>query len=149
MKHSPGLVFIIGLYAFIGGLAFGITLFGVICIFNLGFGTFFLNSFVNVISENTIITTNMMNNYPRIIVVLIATIWAFLFSIFHTILAEALFLGKAIAFKIAIIFHTYSALSAIVLWGIGLNTIKNLGIFFLFLNMFKAFYLYKNQIKMQ
>ena len=84
---------------------------------------------------------------PQNIIQFATFIVTFLTSIFYTILADALYLGHAKAYFIGIALHSYSAVTSVTLWILGINTLKLIGVFLFSMNTIKAVYLYARKNK--
>ena len=110
---------------------------------------FYLDYCYEIISKNTILTREFLESLPQNTALWITFTVTFLTSIFYTKLAEALLLGKAIAYLIGILLHLYAAFSSLAFWVLGVDKVKFVGVVFLFINLLKVAYLYfnKNQFK--
>ena len=110
---------------------------------------FYLDYCYEIISKNTILTREFLEMLPQNTALWITFTVTFLTSIFYTKLAEALLLGKAIAYLIGILLHLYAAFSSLAFWVLGVDKVKFVGVVFLFINLLKVAYLYfnKNQFK--
>ena len=110
---------------------------------------FYLDYCYELISKNTILTREFLEMLPQNAALWITFTVTFLTSIFYTKLAEALLLGKAIAYLIGILLHVYAAISSLAFWVLGIEQVKFVGVVFLFINLLKVAYLYfnKNQFK--
>jgi hypothetical protein len=106
----------------------------------------FIDPCLELIAENTILTMEILKSLPESIMLMFAFIATFITSMFHTLLAESLYLSNSKAYLIGILFHSYSALSSFALWMLGINTLKLIGVFFLFMNLIKATYLYIKRV---
>jgi hypothetical protein len=141
MALPKGLSIIIHIYAIIGGLALGLTIIGISSLVIEGMEYYFSNIFNFLLSESMIMHVLKINFHQTRSLILLSSCLMFVTFLFHIILAEALFHEKPSAFQIGILFHIYSALSSIILWIIGAQTLKMLSLFFLSMNIIKASYL--------
>lgn len=147
MRRPFGLSLIIAFYAFIGGLTLALSFFQLLSVNNYGMKLIFIDPFLELIAENTILTIEILGSLPESIMLMFAFIATFITSMFHTLLAESLYLSNSKAYLIGILFHSYSACSSFALWMLGINTLKLIGVFFLFMNLIKATYLYMNRVR--
>jgi hypothetical protein len=147
MRRPLGLTLIIKFYSIIGGLTLALSFFQLLSINNYGMKLFFIDPSLDFIAENTILTKEILESLPESIMTIFAFIVTFITSLFHTLLAEALYLNNSKAYLIGILFHSYSALSSFALWMLGINTLKLIGVFFLFMNLIKATYLYNKRVR--
>ena len=106
---------------------------------------FYLDYCYEIISKNTILTREFLESLPQNTALLVTFTVTFLTSIFYTKLAETLILGNAIAYLIGILLHLYAAISSLTIWVLGIDKVKFVGIFFLFINLLKVVYLYFNK----
>jgi hypothetical protein len=146
MRRPLGLTLIITFYAFIGGLTLALSFFQLLSVNDYGMKLIFIDPCLELIAENTILTIEILVSLPESIMLTFAFIATFITSMFHTLLAEALYLSNSKAYLIGILFHSYSALSSFALLMLGINTLKLIGVFFLFMNLIKATYLYINRV---
>ena len=124
-----------------------LSFFQLLSINNYGMKLFFIDPSLDFIAKNTILTKEILESLPESIMTIFAFIVTFITSLFHTLLAEALYLNNSKAYLIGILFHSYSTLSSFALWMLGINTLKLIGVFFLFMNLIKATYLYINRVR--
>jgi hypothetical protein len=99
------------------------------------------------IADNTILKKEFLVLLPQNIIQFATFVVTFLTSIFYTILADALYLGNAKAYFIGIALHSYSAVTSVTLWILGINTLKLIGVFLFSMNTIKAVYLYTRKNK--
>jgi hypothetical protein len=142
MRRPLGLKFIICFYSIIGGLTLALSFLQLLSVNNQGMKLFFMDLCRDFIADNTILTKDFLELLPQSILFLVTFTVTFLTSVFHILLAEALYLGNAKAYIVGILFHSYSAVSSFALWVLGINTLKLIGVFFLSMNLIKATYLY-------
>lgn len=147
MKKTPAIQFITFFYALIGGVTLGISVVGISSFWVHELKKIFLNVFIKYILEHTIISIQFLNSFQFNIIIYIGITLSLIISVFHTLLAQALFLDQSMAYRVGILYHGYSALSAIFLWIIGQQTLKFVGFFFFFLNLIKGAFLYQNRKK--
>jgi hypothetical protein len=147
MRRPLGLTLIITFYAFIGGLTLALSFFQLLSVNNYGMKLIFIDPCLELIAENTILTIEILASLPESIILMLAFIATFITSMFHTLLAESLYRSNSKAYSFGILFHSYSALSSFALWMLGINTLKLIGVFFLFMNLIKATYLYINRVR--
>lgn len=108
---------------------------------------FFMDLCFDFIAENTILTKNVLESLPQGIMLSVSFTATLLTSMFHALLAEALYVGNARAYIIGALFHSCSAVSSFTLWVLGINTLKLIGLLFFSLNLAKAAYLYTKSVK--
>lgn len=118
-----------------------LSFFQLLSINNYGMKLIFIDPCLDFTVENTILTKEILESLPENIMPMFTIIVTFITSLFHTLLAEALYLNNSKAYLFSILFHSYSALSSFALWMLGINTLKLIGIFFLFMNLIKVTYL--------
>ena len=149
MRRPLGLSLIIIFYIIIGGLMLSISFLQLLTMTNNAMKLFYLDYCYEIISKNTILTREFLEMLPQNTALWITFTVTFLTSIFYTKLAEALLLGKAIAYLIGILLHLYAAFSSLAFWVLGVDKVKFVGVVFLFINLLKVAYLYfnKNQFK--
>ena len=119
-----------------------LSFFQLLSINNYGVKLIFIDPCLDFTVENTILTREILESLPESIMLMFAFIVTFITSLFHTLLADALYLNNSKAYLFGILFHSYSAISSFALWMLGINTLKLIGVFFLFMNLIKATYLY-------
>ena len=147
MRRPLGLTLIITFYSLIGGLTLALSFYQLLSINKYGMKLIFLDPSLDFIVENTIMTKEILESLPESIMLVFSFIATFITSLFHTFLAEALYLSNSKAYLFGILFHSYSALSAFALWMLGINALKLIGVFFLFMNLVKAAYLYIKRVR--
>lgn len=147
MRHPLGLTLIIKFYSIIGGLTLALSFFQLLSINNYGMKLIFIDPCLDFTVENTILTKEILESLPENIMPMFTIIVTFITSLFHTLLAEALYLNNSKAYLFSILFHSYSALSSFALWMLGINTLKLIGIFFLFMNLIKVTYLNNKRVR--
>jgi hypothetical protein len=147
MRRPLGLTLIIKFYSIIGGLTLALSFFQILSVNNYGMKLVFIDPCLDFIAENTILTKEILESLPESIMTIFAFIVTFITSLFHTLLAEALYLGNSKAYLFGILFHSYSAFSSFALWMLGINTLKLIGVFLLFMNLVKATYLYNKRVR--
>lgn len=145
MKKNPILQFIMFFYALIGGVSLGFSIIGIYSFWVHDLKNYFLNIFIKYILEHTVISIQFLNSFHFNIIIYIGITLSIIISIFHTLLAQALFLDHSMAYMVGIFYHISSALSSIFLWIIGQHTLKFIGFFLLFLNLMKGAFLYQNR----
>jgi hypothetical protein len=144
MRRPLGLTLIITFYMIIGGLTLSISFLHLLTINNNAMKLFYLDYCYEIISNNTILTREFLESLPQNTALLVTFTVTFLTSIFYTKLAETLYLGKAFAYRIGTLLHSYAAVSSLALWVLGIDKAKLVGVVFLFINLLKAVYLYHN-----
>jgi len=147
MRRPIGLTLIIAFYSLIGGLTLALSFFQLLSVNSYGMKLVFIDPCLNFIVENTILSIEILESFPESIMLIFSFTVTFITSLFHTFLANALYLSKSKAYSLGILFHGYSALSAFALWMLGINALKLIGVFFLFMNLVKATYLYTNRVR--
>lgn len=147
MRRPIGLTLIIAFYSLIGGLTLALSFFQLLSANNYGMKLFFIDPCLNFITENTILTEEILRSLPENLMLIFTFIVTFGTSLFHIMLAEALYLGNSRAYLFGILFHTYSAFSSFALWVLGINALKLIGVFFLCMNLVKATYLYRKKVR--
>ena len=146
VRHPLGLTLIIKYYSIIGGLTLALSFFQLLSINNYGVKLIFIDPCLDFTVENTILTREILESLPESIMLMFAFIVTFITSLFHTLLADALYLNNSKAYLFGILFHSYSAISSFALWMLGINTLKLIGVFFLFMNLIKATYLNNKRV---
>ena len=124
-----------------------LSFFQLLSINNYGVKMIFIDPCLDFTVENTILTREILESLPESIMLMFAFIVTFITSLFHTLLADALYLNNSKAYLFGILFHSYSAISSFALWMLGINTLKLIGVFFLFMNLIKATYLYIKSVR--
>lgn len=147
MRRPLGLSLIITFYAFIGGLTLALSFFQLLSVNNYGMKLIFIDPCLDFMAKNTILTKEILESLPESIILMFAFIVTFITSLFHILLAESLYMRNSKAYLFGILFHSYSAFSSFALWVLGINTLKLIGIFFLFMNLIKATYLYITRVR--
>ncbi len=147
MRRPLGLTLIITFYSLVGGLTLALSFFQLLSVNSYGMKLVFVDPCLDFIAENTILTKEILESLPESIMLVFSFIVTFITSLFHTLLAEALYLNNSKAYSLGILFHSYSALSAFALWMLGINALKLIGVFFLFMNLVKATYLYIKRVR--
>jgi len=107
----------------------------------------FIDPCLGFISEHTILTKGFLESLPENIMLMFAFIVTFVTSLFHTLLAHALYLSNSKEYLFGILFHSYSAISSFALWMLGINTLKLIGVLLIFVNLIKAIYLYIKRVR--
>jgi hypothetical protein len=146
MRRPLGLNLIIKYYSFIGGLTLALSFFQLMSINNNVMKQIFIDPCLDFIAHNTIFTTEFLKSLPESIMLVFAFLFTFIISLFHTLLANAFYLNNGKAFLFGILFHSYSAFSSFALWMFGVKALKLIGVFFLFMNLIKATYLYIKRV---
>ena len=146
MKRPLGLTFIIHFYSVIGGLTLALSFLQLLSINNHGMNLFFMDLCFDFIADNTILTKKVLESLPQGIMLSVTFTVTILTSMFHTLLAEALYVGNTRAYVIGTLFHSYSAVSSFALWVLGINTLKLISVFFFSMNLTKAAYLYTKNV---
>ena len=123
-----------------------LSFFQLLSINNYGVKLIFIDPCLDFTVENTILTREILESLPESIMLMFAFIVTFITSLFHTLLADALYLNNSKAYLFGILFHSYSAISSFALWMLGINTLKLIGVFFLFMNLIKATYLNNKRV---
>ena len=123
-----------------------LSFFQLLSINNYGVKLIFIDPCLDFTVENTILTREILESLPESIMLMFAFIVTFITSLFHTLLADALYLNNSKAYLFGILFHSYSAISSFALWMLGINTLKLIGVFFLFMNLIKAIYLNNKRV---
>ncbi len=146
MRRPVGLNLIIKYYTIIGGLTLALSFFQLLSINNYIMKQIFINPCLDFIAQHTIFTTEFLKSLPETTMMIFAFILTFITSLFHTLLANAFYLNNGKAYLFGILFHSYSAFSSFGLWMLGIKALKLIGIFFLFMNLMKATYLYVKRV---
>ena len=146
MRRPVGLNLIIKYYSIIGGLTLALSFFQLLSINNYVMKQIFINPCLDFIAQHTIFTPEFLKSLPETTLMIFAFILTFITSLFHTLLANSFYLNNGKAFLFGILFHTCSALSSFALWMLGIKALKLIGIFFLFMNLMKATYLYVKRV---
>jgi hypothetical protein len=146
MRRPLGLELIIKSYSIIGGLTLALSFFQLISINNSVMKQIFIDPCLDLIAYHTLFTAEFLKSLPENLMLMLAFLFTFITSLFHTLLANAFYLNNGKAFLFGILFHSYSALSSFALWMLGVKALKLIGVFFLFLNLIKATYLYIKRV---
>ena len=145
MKRPIGLTFIIYFYSMIGGLTLALSFLQLLALSSYGLRLYIMDICIAFVIENTILTRDYLVSFPQTIMFLFTIGVTSLTSLFHSLLAEFLYLGSNRAFIIGVLFHTYSAASSFILWVLGINHLKLVGFLFFSMNLIKAVYLYRKR----
>ncbi len=111
-----------------------------------GMNRFFMDLCFDFIVDNTILTKKILESLPQGMMLSVTFTVTILTSIFHALLAEALYVGSTRAYVIGTLFHSCSAVSSFALWVLGINTLKLIGVLFFSMNLAKAVYLYTKSV---
>ena len=146
MRRPLGVNLIIKYYSIIGGITLALSFFQLLSINNYVMNQIFLNLSLDFIAKHTIFTMEFLRSLPETIMMIFAFLYTFITSLFHTILANAFYLKNGKAFLFGTLFNSFSALSFFAVWIFGIQTLKLIGIFFFFMNLIKATYLYRKMV---
>ena len=145
MKRPIGLTFIIFFYSIVGGIMLAVSFLQFLAFSSHGLRIYITDLCIDFVVENTILSRNYLISLPKIIMFLITIGYTFMSSIFHFILAQFLYLGSKWAVIVGLLYHTFSATSSFILWILGINHLKLIGLLFLFMNIIRAVYLYRKR----
>lgn len=145
MRRPLGLTLIVFFYSIVGGLTLALSFLQLLAFSSYGLRLYIMDVCIEFVVNNTILTRDYLLSFPQVIIFIVTIGVTFLSSLFHFLLAQFLYLGNKWAVIVGFLFHACSAASSFILWILGINHLKLIGLFFLCMNIIRAVYLYRKR----